>query len=106
MLLLELTEALMERGALRREDVAGALLRTEYRADMQDDIEAEAGAITRPHGSLARLEAEAWTKRLGLQPEIYTLGSHHEVWMQAGGKGLNPLDPKAVAELFHDQGQS
>lgn len=105
MLLLELTEALMARGALKREDVAGALLRTEFRADMQDDFDEEEGAIIRPHGGWARLATEEWSKRLGLPPEIYTLRSHHEAWQGNGSKGQNPWEAAAVAALFDEPEQ-
>ena len=105
MLLLELTEALIERGGLKREDVAGALLRTEYRADMLDDAGAEFGNITRPHRGLARQQTEAWTKRLALLPEVYTLSKKHEEWLLAGGKGRPPLYPEAIIELSEDDGQ-
>lgn len=99
-LLLELVSALLQRGSIKREDVAGALLRSEFRSEMLDDIRAEEGAITRLHGGNARLITEDWSKRLGLPPELHTLREHHARWMQSGQAGTPPLYPEAIAELF------
>ncbi|MVA79907.1 hypothetical protein GOZ89_10820 [Agrobacterium vitis] len=100
LLLLEITEALVNRQTLRREDVAGALLRTEWGAEVIDDVGEEDGEVIRPRAGMAELLTKYWTKRLSLQPDIYTLRLHHMKWLSSGQKGPPPLDPKNIVQLY------
>lgn len=102
MMLMELVEALLTRGALKHEDIAGVLLRTEFRAALEDDMDAEDGNIILPHAEAAKITTEAWATRFGLAPEIYTLRKADQDWKSAGQQGLHPLSPKAVIELYSD----
>lgn len=98
MLLLEISEALVERGALTRDDIAGALLRAEWGAEILDDVAEEDGNITRPHAGLARLTTEQWSTRFGISPSLYALRKLHTSWLLAGQKGAPPLSPRQVIE--------
>ncbi|MDL2401289.1 hypothetical protein [Rhizobium mayense] len=102
MLLMELVDALKARGALRGEDIAGALLRAEYRAELADKIAEEDGKIIDFHASEARLCTAEWEKRFGLKPEIYTLRKAQHDWIYAGGQGKSPLYPERVVELYSE----
>jgi hypothetical protein len=102
LLLLEITEALVRRNALKRGDVAGALLRTEWGAEVLDDVGEEDGEVIRPRAGMAELLTKYWTKRLALQPDIYTLRQHHMKWLSSGQKGPPPLDPKSIVQLYDE----
>lgn len=101
-LLFEICDALVARGSLSRHDIAGALLRTEFKAEILDDVGEEAGSITRPHAGLAKLTTEEWQARFGLEPSLYTLRKLHTDWLVAGQRTAPPLAAEAVAEASRD----
>lgn len=101
MLLMELIEALKERGALKAEDIAGALLRMEWRASLADEI-AEDSDITH-HLERATLSIAEWDKRFGLSPELYTLRKAHQDWAGDGREGPNPLSAEQVIVLYEQE---
>lgn len=101
MLLMELVEAMQARGALKREDIAGALLRMEWRASLADDM-AEDGDITH-HLERAALSVAEWEERFGLPPELHTLRKAHQDWAGSGRSGPNPLYPDQVIELYEQK---
>lgn len=98
MLLLEISEALVARGALTSDDIAGALLRAEWGAEILDDVAEADGDITRPHAGLARQTTEQWSTRFGISPSLYALRKLHTNWLMAGQKGSPPLLPREVIE--------
>ncbi|OCP17468.1 MULTISPECIES: hypothetical protein [unclassified Ensifer] len=97
-LLLEISEALVARGALTRDDIAGALLRTEWGAEVLDDEAEASGPITHPHAGLARLTTEQWSTRFGIAPSLFALRKLHTDWLTGGQKGPAPLYPRQVIE--------
>jgi hypothetical protein len=97
-LLLELTDALLKRGALSEHEIAGALLRAEWGAEVLDDVAEEAGDITRHHAQIAKLTTDAWGERFGLKPSLYTLRKLHMQWLSEGQPGPPPLDTKEVLD--------
>lgn len=104
MLLMELTEALLMRGAIRREDVAGALLRTEYRVEMAESV-AEDCSISGIPAAIAQTASEEWEARFGLQPDMFLLRKLQHEWVmrQASGQaGRSPLHPDRIAALYDD----
>lgn len=101
-LLMEIVDALEARGALKREDIAGALLRCEFRAAMEDEYALENGAIIPLHAGTAKLTTDEWEKRFGLQPDIYTLRKANTDWTAEGGQGDSPLRPEQIIRLYDD----
>lgn len=102
MMLTELVDALLKRGALKREDIAGALLRTEFRASFKDEMDAEDDSIILPHAETAKRTTEAWATRFALSPEIYTLRKADQDWRSGNQQGQHPLSPAAVIELYSE----
>lgn len=101
-LLLELADAMVARGALKREDIAGALLRAEWGAEVLDNVDEEEGRITRPHAELAKLTTEQWSSRIGLEPSLHGLRKQHTAWLASGQQGHSPLRPEQVIDRFHE----
>jgi hypothetical protein len=93
-LLVELCASLVAKGALLREDLAGALLRTEASAEAFDEVAAEDGDIMRHHASAAAVTTEKWSEWFGLEPSLYALrrlnteaqdnGLHRRALLSAG----------------------
>ncbi|MCK3776447.1 hypothetical protein MZK49_06860 [Ensifer sesbaniae] len=102
MLLSELVHSLLVRGALKEEDVAGALLRTAERAWGADRIARDDGDISPSHAGLVELTIEEWDGALGLKPQLYALRKLHKEWTAADRKGQSPLHPRRVVEHFSD----
>lgn len=105
MLLLEISEALVTRGAMTRDDIAGALLRAEWGAEVLDDVAEADGDITRPHAGLARQTTEQWSTRFGISPSLYALRKLHTSWLMGGQKGASPLLPREVIEWSRVDGE-
>lgn len=100
LLLLSLTEALLERKALNAEDIAGALLRTEYRSKTLDEIRSEEGSIIVPLEGQARLATDEWQTAFGLAPELYTLRKQRHEYQKAGQQGRDPWYADQVIALY------
>lgn len=101
-LLMEMIEALEARGHIKRSDIAGALLRMEWRAQLADRVEEEDSGDITHHSALAKLTIDEWGTRFALPPELYTLRKAQEEWFQAGEEGRSPLYPDRVIELFSE----
>lgn len=102
MLLSEIVDALRARELLTAEDVAGALLRAEYRAEMADRIFEEDGDISGYHAGAARITIDAWSRRLMLEPALHGLRARQYEWMSAGQPGGSPLAPARIVEDYAD----
>ena len=102
LLLMEVVEALEARGHIKRSDIAGALLRMEWRAQFADRMEEEDSDDITHHAALAKLTIDEWEKRFALPPELYTLRKAQEEWLQAGEEGRSPLYPDQVIELYSE----
>lgn len=100
LLLLSLTEAMMERKLLRREDIAGALLRTEFRAKALDDCRQVEGAIIAPLEERARLTTDEWGAAFALAPEVYTLRKQEGEYQKAGAQTRHPWYADQVISLY------
>ncbi|WP_141682923.1 hypothetical protein [Agrobacterium tumefaciens] len=101
-LLMEMMEALQARGLIQRSDIAGALLRMEWRASVADAEEEDEENIIH-HSELAKLTIDEWETRFGLPPELYTLRKAQQEWLQSGEGGRSPLYPEQVIELYSDE---
>lgn len=102
MLLSEIVDALKARGALSVEDVAGALLRAEHRAEMADRLAEEEGDISGHHVAAARITIDAWRKRLDLEPALDELRAHHHSWLATNQKSTPPIDAERIAGDYPD----
>ena len=102
MLLSEIVDALKARNLLNAEDVAGALLRAEYRAEMADKFGEDDGDITGHHVAAAQITIEAWGERLSLEPALERLRTRQHEWIVAGKPGRSPLDVRRIDEDHPD----
>ncbi len=102
MLLSEIVDALKARGVLRAEDIAGALLRAEYRAEMADSFGEEEGDINGHHVAAARLTIDAWSNRLDLEPALDELRAEHTDWLATDQKGTPAIDAERIVRDYPD----
>jgi len=102
LLLIEITAALIARGAINEHDVAGALLRNEHGAGMLDEIDMEGGVMGHRHG-FAQLTTERWSGRFGLEPSLYALRKLEAEFRASPGKRRSPLEPESVAQASEDE---
>lgn len=100
LLLCELADAMIANGILRSHEVAGALLRTEHRAELDDAFNDE--DVMAAASGFAGLLTEEWQSRLGLLPDVVTLRSRHTDWLRNGSKGTAALDVREVKRLYGD----
>jgi len=100
-LLLELTEVLLLRGVIKDGDISGALLRMEYKLQMDMEFEDNTDPVMT---ASMEFESEAmiskWEGRLALKPSLHTLRQKQSEWMMKGMTGRSPLDAKNVAVLY------
>lgn len=102
MLLSEVVDALKARGVLSAEDIAGALLRAEYRAEMADRFGEEEGDISGHHFAAARLTIDAWSNRLDLEPALDELRAEHNDWLATDQKGTPAIDAERIVRDYSD----
>ncbi|MDG3576012.1 hypothetical protein P7F60_06425 [Rhizobium sp. YJ-22] len=102
MLLSELADALKQRNLLNNEDIAGALLRAECRAEMADKIGEEDGDISGHHVAAAQITIDAWSRRLTLEPALDQLRTQQHAWLAAGRPGESPLEAERIVEEYPD----
>jgi hypothetical protein len=76
--------------------VAGALLRAEWKIMADDE---ESGTIGSKY--LTVIE-EDWSRRFGLNPDIYTLRKRHHEWLGQGMPKPAPLDANQIISLYED----
>lgn len=103
MLLSEIVDALRARNFIKDEDIAGALLRTEYRAEMADKFGEEDGDIFNHHAAVAGIATSAWQGRLTLEPILYALRKRQHEWIAAGQPGESPLHAERIVEEYRDE---
>lgn len=99
-LLEEIVVAALARGALSRADVAGALLRMNHRAMLYEETSEE--EITTAPSEYGEIVREGWSRRMGLEPDLYVLGQAHQQWLQTGSKGDSPLSPQQIIRRYGD----
>ncbi len=102
MLLSEIVDALKARSLLSAEDVAGALLRAEYRAEMADKFNEDDGDISGYHVAAAQITIDAWSRRLTLEHALDELRARQHEWIVAGKPEDSPLDADRIAEEYPD----
>lgn len=98
-LLMEMMDTLEARGLVDRADIAGALLRMEWRATVADVVYKNEGDITH-HTEIARLTIDEWEKRFRLPPQMRSLRQAQQGWLAKGSVGESPLYSNRVIELF------
>lgn len=103
-LLMEMAAALIARGTIQQGEVAGALLRMKWRADVADEVDEESGDI-KHHASIAELTISEWDRRFGLAPDLHALQTEQDRWLNDQQKDRSPWDPEKVAELYPDLGE-
>lgn len=94
LVLREIVVALVERGALDREDAARAYLRADITAAIHD----EERALHTPCADYVRLLQQDAEARLGAKPEFHTLRRARERWREAGERGPDPYEPRGPAK--------
>lgn len=100
MMLSELVHALMARGSIKEEDVAGMLLRVEERAKTVDVAMEEQGEVMPNLEAIAGATTEEWASALALQPSLYALRKRHKEWLAGGRWGKSPYEPERVVAYF------
>ncbi|MBD8554881.1 hypothetical protein IFT84_10130 [Rhizobium sp. CFBP 8762] len=100
MLLVELVDSLRARQLLTRADVAGALLRTEFRATNPDEWSEEASKFIDVNLQFAESNTKEWSHRFALAAELYTLQEAQKDWLHAGKRGKSPLYPGEVISRY------
>lgn len=105
MLLSEIVDALKARNLLGDEDIAGALLRAEYRAEMADKIDADDGDISGHHVAAAQITIDAWSRRLTLEPALDELRTRQHEWIVVGKPDVSPLQADRIAEEYPWEGE-
>lgn len=101
-LLMELMDTLEARGLLDRADIAGALLRMEWRARVADFVHEEEDDITH-HAEIAKQTIDEWERRFCLPPQLHSLRKEQQGWLLSGCVGESPLYSGRVIELFSDE---
>lgn len=90
LVLTELIVELVGTGLLGRHDVARALLRAEYGAEVMDFASEDEAALS---AAALRLVSERASDRLGLMPELHALRRDYGAWLREQ-KGPSPLEPE------------
>lgn len=101
-LLMEMMDTLEARGLVGRADIAGALLRMEWRATVADVVYEQAGDITH-HTEIAKQTVDEWEIRFRLPPQMQSLRQAQQGWLAKGSVGESPLYSSRVIELFSDE---
>ncbi|MEN5277016.1 hypothetical protein ABE527_08705 [Brucella sp. TWI432] len=98
-LLMEMMDTLEARGLVDSADIAGALLRMEWRATVADVVYEQAGDITH-HTEIAKQTIDEWEKRFRLPPQLQSLREAQQGWLVKGSVGESPLYSNRVIGLF------
>ncbi|WP_433848537.1 hypothetical protein [Brucella pseudogrignonensis] len=101
-LLMEMMDTLEARGLVDRADIAGALLRMEWRATVADVVYEQADDITH-HTEIAKQTIDEWEKRFRLPPQLQSLRQAQQGWLVKGCVGESPLYSNRVIGLFSDE---
>lgn len=100
-LLDEVIAALLARGSLEREDVAGAVLRMQHRVTLDEGLLEDDVTSALPSG-FAEAIREKLSRRFGLEPQLFALEKAEEAWSRQGSTGDHPWEAPAVRRRFDD----
>lgn len=99
-LLLELVDALRERGLITRGDIAGAFFRADVVLRQQMREDEKPGVINAP-AFLGVMEGY-WAKRMTFHPDLFALRARVRDWEAAGSKEPHPAHAHEIRRAYDE----